>query len=163
MHVVCLSLIRNLMSQYTIRSLSSLNYGEALLAVDVRKDLDYRKTGHKKLFKLEINGKLKTYGLVPDAYDTIPHSTIAGCSPNDVFTTRKGNHIGVRRPSLEEYVLFMPRKANIMYPKDIWASIGMMDIDSGSKVIEAGSGSGALTLFLSRAGSIIIACRSIHA
>lgn len=60
----------------------------------------------------------------------------------------------VRRPTLNEYVLLMKRTATPTYPKDIAAMMNMMDIEVGSKVIEAGSGSGALTLYLSRAGIV---------
>lgn len=148
-------LIRNTITQCIIRSASSFEYGEILLAVNVRKDSDHRKIRSKLLFKLKENGKLKTNRIVPRTYDSISHSVIVGCSPTDIFTTRKGYQITVKRPSLEEFILLMPRKANIMYPKDMWASIGMMNISMGSKVIEAGSGSGAFTLLLSHAGLVV--------
>ena len=100
----------------------------------------------KRLFKLKINGQFE------GRTGRIRHEDIAGLPPSWPFTTHIGSPVTLRRPSLEEYVKLMHRSANIMYPKDIWALIGMLDIGPGSKVIEAGTGSGALTLHLSRAG-----------
>ena len=59
----------------------------------------------------------------------------------------------VRRPSLEEYTLLMSRSATPSYCSVVYAALCMMDIGSGSKVVEAGTGSGAMTLHLSRIGA----------
>ena len=55
------------------------------------------------------------------------------------------------KPLLTDYVLTMPRSATIVYPKDAALIIGFADIFPGAKVLEAGVGSGALTLSLLRA------------
>lgn len=49
----------------------------------------------------------------------------------------------------------MPRGPAPSYPKDVVALINMMDVGAGSRVLEAGSGSGGMTLYLSRAGAVI--------
>jgi tRNA (adenine57-N1/adenine58-N1)-methyltransferase len=54
------------------------------------------------------------------------------------------------RPTLAEYVLEMPRGAQIIYPKDLATIALFADIGPGQTVIEAGVGSGALTLVLLR-------------
>ena len=54
----------------------------------------------------------------------------------------------VMRPRLEDYVLSMPRGAQIMYPKDIAQVLSAGDIRSGMRVLESGAGSGALSLHL---------------
>jgi tRNA (adenine57-N1/adenine58-N1)-methyltransferase len=54
-------------------------------------------------------------------------------------------------PLLADYVLSMPRGATIVYPKDAAMIIGVADIYPGARVLEAGVGSGALTLSLLRA------------
>ncbi len=55
------------------------------------------------------------------------------------------------RPRLADYTLRMKRGAAVMYPKDTGALIMWADIAPGCRVVEAGTGSGALTLALSRA------------
>lgn len=55
------------------------------------------------------------------------------------------------KPLLTDYVLTMPRSATIVYPKDAALIIGFADIFPGARVLEAGVGSGALTLSLLRA------------
>ncbi|WEV47554.1 tRNA (adenine-N1)-methyltransferase [Bifidobacterium sp. ESL0690] len=54
----------------------------------------------------------------------------------------------VMRPRLTDYVLSMPRGAQIMYPKDIAQVIQLGDIRSGLNVLESGAGSGAMSLNL---------------
>lgn len=55
------------------------------------------------------------------------------------------------KPLLADYVLTMPRSATIVYPKDAALIVGFADIFPGARVLEAGVGSGALTLSLLRA------------
>ena len=54
----------------------------------------------------------------------------------------------VMRPRLADYVLSMPRGAQIMYPKDIAQVIQLGDIRFGMRVLESGAGSGAMSLNL---------------
>ncbi|MEJ5922067.1 tRNA (adenine-N1)-methyltransferase [Bifidobacterium thermophilum] len=59
-----------------------------------------------------------------------------------------GWEYAVMRPRLADYVLSMPRGAQIMYPKDIAQVIQLGDIRSGMRVLESGAGSGAMSLNL---------------
>ena len=61
-----------------------------------------------------------------------------------------GSRFLVLRPTLSEYLLKMPRGAQILYPKDIGAIVVKADIFPGARVLEAGMGSGALTMALLR-------------
>jgi tRNA (adenine57-N1/adenine58-N1)-methyltransferase len=62
------------------------------------------------------------------------------------------NHaLVVFRPSLAQYVLKMPRGAQVIYPKDLGAIVMAADIFPGAVVLESGTGSGALTMALLRA------------
>jgi tRNA (adenine57-N1/adenine58-N1)-methyltransferase len=55
------------------------------------------------------------------------------------------------RPALAEFVLDMPRGAQVIYPKDLAMILFWADVYPGCRVLEAGMGSGALTLALLRA------------
>ena len=55
------------------------------------------------------------------------------------------------RPLLPDFVLSMPRGAQVVYPKDSANIVGMADIFPGAHVVEAGVGSGALSMSLLRA------------
>ena len=55
------------------------------------------------------------------------------------------------RPLLVDFVMSMPRGAAIIYPKEAQAILGQADIFPGARVVEAGVGSGALSLWLLRA------------
>ncbi|XP_078398815.1 tRNA (adenine(58)-N(1))-methyltransferase, mitochondrial [Cetorhinus maximus] len=98
----------------------------------------------QKMFNLMTGGKLHS------KWGTLAHQEILGNLPGQVFRTSTGFEFIMRRPSLEEFVLLMKRGPTISYPKDISAMLMMMDVSSGDCVLESGSGSGAMTLFLSR-------------
>jgi tRNA (adenine57-N1/adenine58-N1)-methyltransferase len=55
------------------------------------------------------------------------------------------------RPRLADFVLKMPRGAQVIYPKDLGAIVVHGDVFTGARVLEAGTGSGALTISLCRA------------
>ena len=63
-----------------------------------------------------------------------------------------GWEYAVMRPRLADYVLSMPRGAQIMYPKDIAQVIQLGDIRSGMRVLESGAGSGAMSVNLLNLG-----------
>lgn len=55
------------------------------------------------------------------------------------------------RPLMEEFAVTMPRGAAVIYPKDAAQILVQTDIFPGARVLEAGAGSGALSMFLLRA------------
>jgi tRNA (adenine57-N1/adenine58-N1)-methyltransferase len=54
----------------------------------------------------------------------------------------------VLQPALDDFIRALPRKTQILYPKDIGYIIVTMGIGPGTKIIEAGTGSGGLTIAL---------------
>jgi tRNA (adenine57-N1/adenine58-N1)-methyltransferase len=67
-----------------------------------------------------------------------------------VRTTMNARMVAVR-PTLSEYVLKMPRGAQVIYPKDLGPILMLADVFPGARVLESGVGSGALTMTLLRA------------
>jgi tRNA (adenine57-N1/adenine58-N1)-methyltransferase len=59
------------------------------------------------------------------------------------------------RPTLAEFVLKMPRGAQVIYPKDLGPILMLADIFPGARVLETGVGSGALSMTLVRAGAVV--------
>ena len=81
----------------------------------------------------------------------VPHSDVIGLDEGSVVTSSGGGRLAVLRPRLADYVLKMPRGAQVVYPKDIGQILVWADIRPGDVVLEAGTGSGALTCALLRA------------
>jgi tRNA (adenine57-N1/adenine58-N1)-methyltransferase catalytic subunit len=81
----------------------------------------------------------------------IPHDSIVGQPDGSWVRSSKGMRYLALRPTLSEYVLDMPRGAQVIYPKDLAIVMFWADIFPGARVLEAGMGSGALTLALLRA------------
>ncbi|KAA0711141.1 tRNA (adenine(58)-N(1))-methyltransferase, mitochondrial [Triplophysa tibetana] len=116
-------------------------FGETLLA-EYRRN---RRMEFRKMFQLKEGLKIHSnWGL-------IAHDDIEGHPAGRILHTSMGIPILIRRPSLEEFTLFMKRGPAITYPKDASAMLTMMDVTEGDCVLESGSGSGAMSLFLSRA------------
>jgi tRNA (adenine57-N1/adenine58-N1)-methyltransferase len=81
----------------------------------------------------------------------IEHDHLIGIDEGSVVYSTSGTGYLALRPLLSDYVLSMPRGAAVIYPKDSAQIIAQGDIHPGSRVLEAGAGSGALTCSLLRA------------
>ena len=81
----------------------------------------------------------------------IPHDAMVGLEPGSVVKSSNGAIFLVLRPLLLDYVMSMPRGPQVIYPKDAAQIIHEGDMFPGARVLEAGAGSGALTLSLLRA------------
>jgi tRNA (adenine57-N1/adenine58-N1)-methyltransferase len=81
----------------------------------------------------------------------ISHDAIIGSRPGTVLRTTGDARLVALRPRLADYVLRMKRGPQVIYPKDLGAMIHWGDAAPGMTVLEAGTGSGALTLALLRA------------
>lgn len=81
----------------------------------------------------------------------IVHNDLIGMPEGSVVSTSAGLKFTAFKPLIGDFVLSMPRGATIVYPKDAAMILGVADIFPGAKVIEAGVGSGALSISLIRA------------
>ncbi len=111
--------------------------GERALLLDAR--------GRRYLVRLQPDRDFHFHG------GMVPFADIIGRDEGAVLTSSKGAVLQAFRPRLADFVLKMPRGAQVVYPKDLAAILMHADIGPGSRVLEAGTGSGAMTLALCRA------------
>lgn len=78
----------------------------------------------------------------------LEHDELIGAIEGTALRTNRGMEIVVLRPTREDVVLKMKRGAQVVYPKDQAMIVALADIRPGMHVVEAGSGSGALTMAL---------------
>lgn len=81
----------------------------------------------------------------------IEHDDLIGTPEGSVVRSTNGTGYLAFRPLLADFVLSMPRGAQVIYPKDAAQIVGFGDIGPGMRVLEAGAGSGALSCSLLRA------------
>ena len=119
----------------------SFRAGEKVLLIDRKK--------RRYLVTLEAGGEFHTHS------GFVPHDSIIGQSEGAGLRSTKGSTYSVFRPTLSDFILKMPRGAQVIYPKDLGAILMQADIFPGARVLESGVGSGALSMTLLRAGAII--------
>jgi tRNA (adenine57-N1/adenine58-N1)-methyltransferase catalytic subunit len=106
--------------------------------------------GRRYLITLEEGGQFHTHA------GYVPHADIVGQTEGVTVTATGGARYLAVRPTLSEFVLKMPRGAQVIYPKDLGPILMLADIFPGARVLEAGVGSGALSMTLLRAGADIV-------
>lgn len=115
--------------------------GERVLLVDNRR--------RRYLRTLQVGGEFHTHAGI------VFHDDVIGQSEGvELRSTRNARYVAVR-PTLDEYVVEMPRGAQIIYPKDLGQILIQADIRPGDRVLESGLGSGSLSCALLRAGAEI--------
>jgi tRNA (adenine57-N1/adenine58-N1)-methyltransferase len=87
----------------------------------------------------------------------VQHDDVIGRLEGSLITSNTERSFLVLRPTLSDVILKMPRGAQVIYPKDLGAILMQADIGPGMRVLEAGVGSGALSMTLLRAGASITA------
>lgn len=120
---------------------SELKNGEEVLLID-RRDRRY-------LVLLSAGGEFHTHSGV------VFHDSIIGTDDGGVIESTTGTKYVVIRPTMAQRVIKMPRGAQVIYPKDLGAILMRADIFPGASVLEAGVGSGALSMTLLRAGATV--------
>ena len=101
--------------------------------------------GRLNTITLEVGGEFHTHRGI------LNHDLVIGQPDASVVRSNNGVEYLALRPLLTDFVMSMPRGAAIVYPKDAAQILGMADIFPGATVVEAGVGSGALSLWLMRA------------
>ena len=104
----------------------------------------------------DSKGKLYSITLNPGSEwhthkGVLKHDDLIGLPEGSIVATSGELKFQAFRPLLADYVLSMPRGATIVYPKDAAMIIGIADIKPGIRVLEAGVGSGALSISILRA------------
>lgn len=101
--------------------------------------------GHRHTVQLEPGRGFHTHRGV------VAHDELIGRPEGSVVRSSNGTEYIGMRPRYADYVLSMPRGAQVVYPKDAAQIVMMGDIFPGARVLEAGAGSGSLTCALLRA------------
>lgn len=101
--------------------------------------------GRMHTISLREDGELHTH------HGVLRHAQLIGQPDGSVVTNSTGHEYLALRPLLRDFVMSMPRGAAIVYPKDAGQIVMQADIFPGAVVVEAGVGSGALSLSLLRA------------
>lgn len=86
----------------------------------------------------------------------VEHDELLGADEGSTVRSTTGARYTVMRPTLADFVLRMPRGAQVIYPKDLGAILMLADVFPGVRVLEAGVGSGALSMTLVRAGADVV-------
>ena len=119
--------------------------GERVLLVDSK--------ARRYLITLVEGGSFSTHA------GTLPHADLIGHDEGILVRTSHGARLRAIRPTLSDYILKMPRGAQVIYPKDIGPILMLGDVFPGARILEAGVGSGALSMALLRAvgaeGSVV--------
>ncbi|MGH2723462.1 MAG: tRNA (adenine-N1)-methyltransferase [Actinomycetota bacterium] len=111
--------------------------GERVILLDGR--------GRRYLVRLESGATFHYHG------GAVPHDLVLGSEEGTVVHSTTGTSLTCFRPRLVDFVLKMGRGAQVIYPKDLGAILVYADVFAGARVLEAGTGSGALTMALCRA------------
>ncbi len=119
----------------------SFGAGDAALFVDSRH--------RRRLVVLEHGAQFHSHA------GTIAHDEIIGGPAAAEHRSTQGARWTVVRPTIEDFVLTMPRGAQVIYPKDLAAMCTFADVGPGMRVFETGVGSGALSIALLRLGAIV--------
>ena len=93
---------------------------------------------------------LKTGGQFHSHRGGLEHDEIIGSPEGTFFRTSGNSKLLAFRPTMSDFVLKMKRGAQVVYPKDIALILLYADVFPGASVLEAGTGSGSLTIALSR-------------
>jgi tRNA (adenine57-N1/adenine58-N1)-methyltransferase catalytic subunit len=99
---------------------------------------------------------LKPQGEFHSHKGVVRHDDLIGAPEGTVIVSTRNERYRALRPTLEDFVLLMPRGAQVIYPKDLGAILMLADIAPGQRVFESGVGSGALSTAMLRVGAEVV-------
>ena len=114
-----------------------LRAGERVLLIDAK--------GRRYLVTLRADQQFHSH------LGAVSHDDLIGACEGVSVTSSGGSKVLAFRPTLADFSLKMQRGAQVVYPKDIGLILVYADVFPGATVVEAGTGSGSLTLALARA------------
>ena len=115
--------------------------GERVLLIDAKK--------RRYLVTLEEGGEFHSHA------GFVAHAQLIGQEEGVSVDSTRNAHYTAFRPTLSDFVLKMPRGAQVIYPKDLGPLLLLADVFPGARVLESGVGSGALSMTLLRAGAVV--------
>jgi tRNA (adenine57-N1/adenine58-N1)-methyltransferase catalytic subunit len=121
--------------------MSALSEGDLVVLIDAKK--------RRYLVTLEAGGEFHCHAGV------VRHADIIGLPEGSQVRSSHGSRFVVFGVTLSDFVLKMPRGAQVIYPKDLGPILMLADIFAGARVLESGVGSGALSMTLLRAGASV--------
>jgi tRNA (adenine57-N1/adenine58-N1)-methyltransferase len=86
----------------------------------------------------------------------VRHDELLGAPEGCVVVSTRNEPYTALRPTLEDFVLLMPRGAQVIYPKDLGAILILADVAPGLRIFESGVGSGALSAAMLRVGAEVV-------
>jgi tRNA (adenine57-N1/adenine58-N1)-methyltransferase len=116
--------------------------GERVLLVDAKQ--------RRYLVRLAQGGEFHSHAGVT------AHDDLIGREEGITVRSSSGARYTAMRPTLADFVLKMPRGAQVIYPKDLGPLLMLADIHGGIRVLEAGVGSGALSMTMLRMGASVV-------
>ena len=123
--------------------MSEKNYieGEQILLIDSKK--------RRYLIELKAGGEFHTH------VGAVLHDDLIGLADGSSLKSNRGGVFSTVRPTMSDFILKMPRGAQVIYPKDLGPILMLADLFPGAQVFESGVGSGALSMTMLRAGANI--------
>ncbi len=115
--------------------------GEQILLIDSKK--------RRYLIELKAGGEFHTH------VGAVLHDDLIGLADGSSLKSNRGGVFSTVRPTMSDFVLKMPRGAQVIYPKDLGPILMLADLFPGAQVFESGVGSGALSMTMLRAGANI--------
>ncbi|MEY4361751.1 MAG: putative tRNA ((1)-)-methyltransferase [Actinomycetota bacterium] len=123
-------------------TLSEFRYGEKVMLIDGKQ--------RRYLITLTEGAEFHSHA------GYVAHSEIVGLPEGKRVESTRGARYIALRPTLEDFVIEMPRGAQVIYPKDLAPICMLADIAPGIRVFESGVGSGALSMTMLRWGAEIV-------